>query len=84
MGWRSRSLTPSGAGLWPCCPRGVVLEQVAADRGRVVQAAGFEDVDEVTAGVDHDGVPVLADFPVGLRVQVGRGDQDAELAVAQP
>lgn len=62
----------------------IVVVQVLAHRGWIIQAAGFENVDEVAAGVDHDRVPVLADFPVGLRVQVGRGDQDAELAVTQP
>ena len=30
------------------------------------------------------GVAVFTDFPVGLGVQVGGGNQDAELAVAQP
>jgi hypothetical protein len=44
----------------------------------------FEDVSDVAAGEDDDGVAVFADLVVGLSVEVGRGDQDAELAVAQP
>lgn len=44
----------------------------------------LEDVGDVAAGQDDDGVAVFADFLVCLAVQVGGGDQDAELAVAQP
>ena len=49
-----------------------------------VKSLGFEYVDDVASGDDDDGVAVFADFCVGLGVEVGRGDQDAELAVPQP
>ena len=43
----------------------------------------FEDVGDVAAGDDDDGVAIFADLGVGLGVEVGGSDQDAELAVAQ-
>ena len=52
--------------------------------GDGVVAAGFEYVDDVASGEDDDWVAVFADFLVGLGVDVGRGDQDAELAVPEP
>ena len=64
--------------------RWVFVVQVLSESGGVVEALGFEDVGDVAAGEDDDGVGVFADFGVGLGVEVGGGDQDAELAVAQP
>ena len=58
--------------------------QVAAEGCGGVEAAFLEDVGDVAAGQDDDGVSVFADFLVGLAVQLGGGDQDAELAVPQP
>lgn len=62
----------------------VFVVQVPADLDRVVEAFGFEDVGDVAAGEDDDGVAVFTDFGVSLGVKVGGGDQDAELAVAKP
>jgi hypothetical protein len=57
---------------------------VPAEYCKVVEALGFEDGDNVAVGEDDDGVGIFADLDVGLGVEVGGSDQDAELAVAQP
>jgi hypothetical protein len=57
---------------------------VGLELGGCIESLGLEYVDDVAAGDDDDGMAVFADFGVGLGVEVGRGDQDAELAVAQP
>src|SRR4029077_5435198 len=49
-----------------------------------VEPLDLEYVDDVASGDDDDGVAVFADLCVRLGVEVGRGDQDAELAMAQP
>jgi hypothetical protein len=61
----------------------VALVKETDDRGGGVMSALFEDVDQVPPGQDHDRMAVFADLLVGLRVDVGRRDQDAELAVSQ-
>jgi len=65
-------------------PGRVFLSQVTAEAGGGVVAAFLEDVCDVAAGEDDYGVAVLADFLVGLIIEVRGGDQDAELAVPQP
>jgi len=62
----------------------VPLAEETADRGGSVVAAFLEDLDQIPPGQDHDRVAVFADLLVGLGVDVGRCDQDAELAVPQP
>lgn len=63
---------------------GVVLGQVTPEDSGGVEAGGFEDVGDVAPGDHDDRVVVLADLPVSLGVEVGGGDQDAELAVPKP
>jgi hypothetical protein len=58
--------------------------QVVLQLSGCVQSLGLEYVDDVASGDDDDGMAVFADLCVGLGVEVGRGDQDAELTVAQP
>ena len=62
----------------------VILLQITPDCRRAVYSAGLEDVDQVAACLYYYRVPVLADLPVGLGVQVRCGDQYAELAMPQP
>jgi hypothetical protein len=62
----------------------MVVVQMAAESCDGVEAALLEDIGDVAAGQDDDGMAVFADFLVGLAVQVGGGDQDAQLAVAEP
>jgi hypothetical protein len=65
-------------------PQRVVLVEEPADRGHGVVPASLEDFYDVSPGHDHDRVAILADLVVGLRVDVGGRDQDAELAVSEP
>jgi hypothetical protein len=58
--------------------------KVTLEGSDVVEAALLEDVGNVAGGEDDDGVAVFPDFLVGPAVEVRGGDQDAELAVAEP
>ena len=58
--------------------------EVLLNQSRGAEALSLEYVGDVAAGEDDDGVAVFANFGVSLGVEVGRGDQDPELAVAQP
>ena len=58
--------------------------EVLLNQGRGVEALCLEYVGDVAAGENDDGVAAFADFGVSLGVQMGCGDQDPELAVAQP
>jgi len=64
--------------------RWVLVVQVLPQLRGAAEALGFEDIGDVTACQDDDGVDVFADLGVGLGIKVGSGDEHAELAVAQP
>jgi hypothetical protein len=57
-----------GLGGW------VFVHQALLECGGVVETLGFEDVGNVAAGEDDDGVGVFAYFGIGLGVEVGGGD----------
>jgi hypothetical protein len=48
-----------------------------------IKAASLQHLDHVAAGQDYDRMTVVPYLPVGLRVDVRRGDQYAKLAVTQ-
>ena len=58
------------------------LRQPVPDRRRLRVAVGAQDVDEVPAGDQNDGVLVCPDLFVCLTVDVAGGDEHAEHAVA--
>jgi hypothetical protein len=59
----------------------VVLLQVAQEACGGIEPASLQDVRDIAASEYYDRMAVFADFPVRLAIQVGSGDQDAELAV---